>query len=401
MNSRRAILKRMAAAASLTVWDAPLRYAFASLPTERRLVVVVLRGAMDGLAAVPPYGDPDYAGIRAGLAIDKSALHDLDAFFGLHPALTNLKSMYEAKELAVFHNICSPYRDRSHFDGQNVLETGGSDPHVLQDGWLNRALVPMGLGSGDGALAVAQTPPLLLSGPARATSWMPAVLPTPDGAFLAKVQALYADDPILSAALQMALDTEARALTAMDDVPKAAGKLKPGSYGNLVPLFRGAGKLLADPGGPRIAVLDAGGWDTHFNEGTSDGQLARRLGDLDRALDSLKTSLGAAWPKTAIVMATEFGRTAKPNGSGGTDHGTGGAAFLLGGAVAGGVIHAEWVGLKPGSLQDGRDQPPRTDLRSLFKGVLAQHMGVPNGTLDSLVFPDSGAVARLPQLIRA
>jgi uncharacterized protein (DUF1501 family) len=398
MTTRRSILKSMTAAGALSLWDAPFRYAFASVPTERRFVMVILRGALDGLAAVPPHGDKDYASVRGQLAISNS--HDIDGFFGLHPALTNVKAMVDAKEAAVFHNICSPYRDRSHFDGQNVLETGGAGPHILQDGWLNRALVPMGLADGSHALAVAQTPPLLLSGRAQATSWMPASLPAPDEDFLERLRVLYANDPRLLGALNSAIDMQRAAANAMDDP-----SIKPGmggaGYGNLAPLFQGAGKLLAAADGPRVAVLDAGGWDTHFNEGAGEGQLSRRLQALDAALDALKTSLGPAWSKTAVVMATEFGRTAHPNGSSGTDHGTGGAAFLLGGAVNGGAVHAEWTGLSPSALLDGRDQPPRTDLRALFKGVLAEHMGVSNGALQSAVFPDSGSVAPLRQLIRA
>ncbi|MDE2184365.1 MAG: DUF1501 domain-containing protein [Alphaproteobacteria bacterium] len=399
MNTRRSILKTMAAASALTLWDAPLRYAFASVPTQRRLVVVILRGALDGLAAVPPYGDPDYANVRGVLAIDKTqGLHDLDGFFALHPALTNLKACYDAKQLAVFHNICSPYRDRSHFDGQNVLETGATAPHILQDGWLNRALVPLGLANGQSAVAVAQTPPLMLTGPAKATSWMPSVLPEPDEAFLAKVRAMYAGDAVLAASLDSAIALEAEAQAAMDDASQK-DMMKKGGYANLTPLFSGAGKLLALADGPRVAVLDAGGWDTHFNEGAADGLLARRLQALDAALDALKTSLGPAWTKTAVVMATEFGRTVHANGSGGTDHGTGGAAFLLGGAVSGGAVHAEWVGLKPDRLRDGRDQPARTDLRSLFKAVLCDHMGVPHRILDTAIFPDSAPAAALTHLI--
>ena len=401
MTTRRTILKTMAAAGALTVWDTPIRYAFASVPTDRRFVVVIMRGALDGLAAVPPHGDKDYESVRGSLAI--ASPHDLDGFFGLHPALTNVKAMYDAKEAAIFHNICSPYRDRSHFDGQNVLESGGSGPHVLQDGWLNRALTPMGLGDGEHALAVAQTPPLLLSGPARATSWMPATMPAPDEAFLARVRLLYAKDPVLLASLNSAMDMQGQANAAMDD----PSMKKPGmggggnGYGNVTPLFTGAGKLLAAADGPRVAVLDTGGWDTHFNQGSTDGQLARRLQALDTALDALKTSLGPAWAKTAVVMATEFGRTVHVNGSGGTDHGTGGAAFLLGGAVNGGAVHAEWTGLSSGALQDGRDQPARTDLRSLFKGLLAEQMGVSNAALQSTIFPDSANAAPLTQLIRA
>src|ERR1700733_9372940 len=167
MTTRRNILKTMATAAALSVWDAPFRFSFASVPTDRRLVVVILRGALDGLAAVPPHGDKDYAGVRGALALQTSgtgAVHDLDGFFGLNPALTNLKTLYDAKQLVVFHNICSPYRDRSHFDGQNVLEGGGTSPHLLQDGWLNRALAPMSLAAGDKALAIAPSPPLMLMG---------------------------------------------------------------------------------------------------------------------------------------------------------------------------------------------------------------------------------------------
>jgi uncharacterized protein (DUF1501 family) len=406
MLDRRSILKTSLAAGALTVWDAPIRLAFANAPTDRRFVVVILRGALDGLAAVPPHGDPDYKSVRGALALDSTgttALHDLDGYFGLHPALTGMKGMWDAKELVVFHNISSPYRDRSHFDGQNVLETGGTGPHVLSDGWLNRALAPMGLGQGEGALAVAPTAPLMLEGAAKATSWMPSVLPEPDKEFLARVRTLYARDAVLDSALSRALDTEAEANAAMDDVPKNPGDMSKryGAYGDLTPLFNGAGKLLAGEEGPRIAVFDASGWDTHVNEGAGDGQLARRLRALDQGLDAFKASLGPVWQKTAIVMATEFGRTVAPNGNGGTDHGTAGAAFLLGGAVQGGVVKAEWVGLKPGALQDGRDQPPRTDQRALFKTALADHMGVSRRDLEGTVFPDSGAIAPLNGLFRA
>jgi uncharacterized protein (DUF1501 family) len=400
--SRRAVLSSLGAAAGLFLWDAPLRYAFAALPGDRRLVVVILRGAVDGLAAVPPHGDKDYAATRGVLALSTDGatpLHDLDGMFGLHPALANMKTMYDAKELIAFQNICSPYRDRSHFDGQNVLETGATKPHAISDGWLNRALTPMGLADGAHAMAVAQTPPLLLTGPARATSWMPASMPTPDPAFLAQVKLLYANDVALSQSLDDALALQNAAMIASDD--PSDKKMGPGTNANLTPLFSGAGRLLASNNGPRVAVLDVSGWDTHINEGAGSGALARRLAALDAGLDALKTALGPAWSKTAVVMATEFGRTARPNGNGGTDHGTGGASFLLGGAVLGGNVRAEWTGLSSSALQDGRDQPARTDLRSLFKGVLAEHMGVPDSALDGAVFPDSAGAATMTRLIRA
>jgi uncharacterized protein (DUF1501 family) len=260
--SRRSLLKGLSASAALCLWDAPLHAAFAAMPGDRRLVVVILRGAVDGLAVVPPYGDKDYVATRGVLALgtDGTApLHDLDGMFGLHPALANLKTMYDAKELIAFQNICSPYRDRSHFEGQNVLETGGTKPRAISDGWLNRALTPMGLADGGHALAIAQTPPLLLTGPARATSWMPAALPTPDAAFLAQVKLLYAGDPTLSHSLDDALSLQSAAMVASDD--PSDKKMAPGNAANLTPLFAGAGRLLSSNNGPRVAVLDISGWD--------------------------------------------------------------------------------------------------------------------------------------------
>lgn len=406
MLDRRAILKTAFAAGAATVWDAPVSFAFANVPTDRRFVVVILRGALDGLAAVPPHGDPDYASVRGVLALDTTGttpLHDLDGSFGLHPALSNMKSMWDAKELVVFQNISSPYRERSHFDGQNVLETGGVGPHVLSDGWLNRALKPMGYTGDDKALAIAASPPLILTGPQRVSSWMPNNLPSPDAQFLQKVRALYSNDPVLRASLDSALHTEAEANAAMDDAPKTPQQMaqRAGSYGDLTPLFTGAGRLLAREDGPRVAVLDASGWDTHVNEGAGDGQLARRLGSLDAALQTMKTALGPAWKKTAVVMATEFGRTVAPNGNGGTDHGTAGAAFLLGGAVSGGAVKAQWTGLKPSALKDGRDQPPTRDIRSVLKGVLWDHMAVARHDLDNAVFPDSAAILPEGALVTA
>ncbi len=225
-------LKALGLTAGFCLWDAPLRCAFAAMPGDRRLVVVILRGAVDGLAAVPPHGDKDYQSVRGQLALatdGATPLHDLDGMFGLHPALANMKSMYDAKELIVFQNICSPYRDRSHFDGQNVLETGAVRPHMISDGWLNRALAPMGLGDGVRALAVAQTPPLLLTGQARATSWMPASLPAPDADFLARVKLLYARDPALKQSLDDALALQDAAMVASDD--PSDKKMGPGRRG--------------------------------------------------------------------------------------------------------------------------------------------------------------------------
>lgn len=405
MLTRRSLLATATAAGAMSMWDVPLKMAFANVPTEQRFVVVILRGALDGLAAVPAHGDPDYASVRGDLALQKTGNHpllDLNGQFGLHPSLSGMKAMWDAKELTVLHNIGSAYHDRSHFDAQNILESGGKGPHVLSDGWLNRALKPMGLADGEGALAVASTPPLILDGKAKATSWMPAALPEPDAAFLARVRALYKHDAALASALDRAIATEAKAAAAMDDTPKSGMDMRMrAGYGDVTPLFSGAGTLLANAGGPRVAVLDVGGWDTHVNEGAGDGQLARRLRALDQGLVALKASLGPMWGKTAVLAVTEFGRTVAPNGSQGTDHGTAGAAFLLGGAVAGGAVMADWVGLKPAALQDGRDLPVRTDMRALFKAVLGDHMRVASRELEATIFPDSAEVLPLKGLFRA
>lgn len=407
MLTRRHFFRAGVACGALAMTGAHARLAFAALPDDRRLIVVILRGALDGLAAVPAHGDPDYAEMRGSIALPKSGPDtpiDLDGFFGLHPSLHNMADLFHAKELAVFHNASTPYRDRSHFEAQNVLETGAVSPHLLQDGWLNRALAPLGLDTGTGALAVSSSPPLLLDGAARVTSWLPPTRPMPDEDFLARVNALYQKDAVLRDGLQQALLTRAES----GDAVRAMGNGKPGrpaagavANAAITPLTEGAGKILATANGPRVGVFDISGWDTHFNQGGGDGQLARRLQALDEGIASLKQALGDAWNKTVIVAASEFGRTVHVNGTGGTDHGTAGVVFVLGGAVAGGSVHADWVGLKPAVLRDGRDLPAKTDTRAVFKAVLAGHLGVPLPVLETKVFPDSAAAVAPKGLIRA
>ena len=330
MFDRRTFLKTGAACSALAMVGARARLAYAALPDDRRFIVVILRGGLDGLAAVPAHGDPDYAHLRGGLALAKTgagAPIDLDGTFGLHPSLHHMSEMWAAKELAVFHNVATPYRDRSHFDAQNVLETGGGAPHLLREGWLNRALQPLGLDGGDGALAVASSPPLLLDGEARVASWLPSRMPAADEEYMARVAQLYARDPVFAAALKEALATQATAAAAMHvmkPTPAAMGAGSPnmsdmnataimgqppqapaGGYDAIAPLMQGAGKILAAENGPRVAVFDISGWDTHFNQGAGDGQLARRLQALDQGLFQLKTALGPAWNKTVVAAASE------------------------------------------------------------------------------------------------
>jgi uncharacterized protein (DUF1501 family) len=306
--------------------------------------------------------------------------------------------------MAVFHNASTPYRDRSHFEAQNVLESGSTTPHLLNDGWLNRALAPLGLDTGKGALSVSASPPLLLEGESRVTSWLPATRPMPDEEFLSRVVALYQRDPALRDGLKQALET-----SAISGSEPHAGKpgnparaaAAAGANAGITVFTEGAGKILAAANGPRVGVFDISGWDTHFNQGAGDGQLARRLQALDDGVASLKQTLGDVWKKTVIVAASEFGRTVRVNGTGGTDHGTAGIVFVLGGAVQGGAVHAEWIGLKPAALRDGRDLPARTDTRSVFKAVLADHLGVPKSVLEDRIFPDSSSALPPSGLIRA
>jgi uncharacterized protein (DUF1501 family) len=363
--------------------------------TDARLIVVILRGALDGLAAVPPYADGHYARARGELAITSPQLK-LDGMFGLHPSLEHLHARFIAKELLVFHAIASPYRERSHFDGQDLLENGTTRPHG-RDGWLNRALraLPEQGPRDHLAVALAQNVPLVLRGEAPVNSWAPSRLPATDTDTLQRIADLYSADPYFASRLQAALATDSIA----GDGMMAGAKRDPlGAFGTLT---SSAGKLLAANDGPRIAVIEANGWDTHANQGAERGQLANRLRSLDIGLDNLRTSLGTAWGRTAVVVLTEFGRTVAVNGTRGTDHGTATCAFVVGGAVAGGRVIADWPGLDSASLYQSRDLRPTADLRSVCKGVLASHLLVSESALETAVFPDSRTAPPIEGLLRS
>jgi uncharacterized protein (DUF1501 family) len=370
---------------------------FAHTGGTSRLVVVILRGALDGLAAVPPYGDPDYATLHRELAIAAPGSTDgalaLNNTFGLHPALSFLHERFVAGELIVFNAVASPYRDRSHFDGQNVLENGLAKPIGSADGWLNRALaaLPASGRAADRAVAISQNVPLILRGEAAVISKSPQATPDVDEDLLARLADLYSQDDWFSARLSEAVQTD---------------KMVEGAERSRVPdrvtaVARMAANLMRSDGGPEIAVIEASGWDTHANQGGVKGILGTRLGGLDKALKSLADELGPLWPQTAVLVVTEFGRTAAVNGTRGTDHGTGGCAFLVGGAVRGGQVITDWPGLRRTALLDNRDLKPTLDLRSVFKAVLDEHMHVDAKTLAKRVFPDSSGARPLQGLIRA
>jgi len=415
--SRRGFLEASLFAGASTLTAS--RLAFANAPTDSRFVFVLLRGALDGLSAVPPVGDPDYASLRGQIALAKSgpgAALPLEGPFGLHPALEFLHRSYLAKELTVLHAIASPYRERSHFDAQNVLESGDPRPHGSASGWINRALAALPAGkSHESGVALGANVPLAMRGPAAVASWSPTRIAALDEATLARVTDLYARDPLLSQRLAEALESDSiaseaqaaanadpeAAMTTNENVVAQDAREKRNYNGRYVETARAAAGFLKREDGPRVAMFDTTGWDTHANEGGAQGQLALRLRGLDAALAALKDSLGPVWRKTAVLVATEFGRTAAINGTRGTDHGTAAAAFLLGGAVAGGRVLADWPGLARANLHENRDLKPTRDLRTVMKGVLRDHLGVSGAALDTQVFPDSAAVRALDHLMRA
>jgi uncharacterized protein (DUF1501 family) len=382
------------------------RYAFAApAATDARFVFIIQRGALDGLSAVPPYGDPDYLRLREQLAIAAPGSTDgalaLDGHFGLNPGLAFVQEAYAAREALIFHAVATPYRERSHFDGQDVLESGLGQPHASQVGWLNRAVAALPAGGAHGAelgVALGQNVPLVMRGPAPIASWSPSKLPDIDEDTLQRIADRYAGDPLLSQRLGEALATDRIAAESAPMPPQAPGPVAYG--GRYIETVQTAANFLKREDGPAVAVFDTTGWDTHFNEGGAQGQLRQRLAALDAALRSLKDSLGATWSRTVVLIATEFGRTAAANGTRGTDHGTGAAALLLGGAVQGGRVVCDWPGLSARALYQGRDLQPTLDLRSLIKTVLRDHLKISARTLDAEVFPAHG-LPYLVDLIRA
>jgi uncharacterized protein (DUF1501 family) len=377
--SRRAALHWLGAAATASAW-LPARLALAAPsrsqdPQGPRLVVVLLRGALDGLAAVPAYGDAAWSALRGNADADAAAAKGvpvpaalrLDAGFGLHPSLAHLHAWYGQNELLVVHATASPYRERSHFDAQQLLESGGDKPFALNTGWLGRALQA----TGKPAIALAAAMPLALRGADGASTWTPDRRKDTDQDLMARVGHMYRDDAQLATAFGQAMGQQDMSMGA-DGGAGFAG------------LAKQAGSFLADPKGPRVAWLEAGGWDTHTNQAS---RLTRLLTGLDDGLGALREGLGAHWAHTTVLVMTEFGRSAAYNGTGGTDHGTGGVAFLAGGNVAGGKVLADWPGLAKGQLLDGRDLKPTIDLRSVIWPVVQRQFALTTAQLQSVILP--------------
>jgi uncharacterized protein (DUF1501 family) len=384
---------------------------------DPRLLVVVLRGALDGLAAVAPVGDPDWIALRGdnALRLDGAAPGQrLDDFFALNPAMPNLYRLYRSSEASIVHAVASPYRERSHFDGQDVLESGLAAPGAADTGWLNRALaatepvgriVPAGSDGRGGigkAFAVGPITPLVVRGPAPVLSWTPPRLePAADDTLMRLLDLYRHTDVEMARALEERIGLAAIARAGGMDT----GQTRPAGAAQVRAYFAesagSAAKFMAQPDGPRVGALAFDGWDTHANEGAVNGRLAALLGALDGAIAAIETNMGPAWRETVVAVVTEFGRTARINGSDGTDHGTGTIALLAGGAVRGGRVIADWPGLKEADLREKRDLKPTTDLRAVLKGVLRDHLRVPEAALAATVFPDSAGATAISGLVGA
>lgn len=342
-----------------------------------RLVVVMLRGALDGLAAVPATGDPAWAALRPateglGGSTAPPTWLPLSPLFGLHPALARLHRWYTEGQLLVLHAVGSPYRERSHFDAQQMLESGGERPFALSSGWLGRALQA----SRQGGVALTSALPLALRGADAASTWTPTRNLGSRDDLMARVAELYRDDATLRQAFAQSMTQQGMAAAVGND-------------NSMVSLARQGGSFLSQANGPRVAWLETDGWDTHTQQA---GRLGRQLAGLDAGLAALRESLGPQWASTTVLIMTEFGRSAAFNGSGGTDHGTGGVAFLAGGAVAGGRVLADWPGLGPTQMLDGRDLRPTLDLRGVIASVVQRQFSLATGVLSGQVLPGAAPV---------
>jgi uncharacterized protein (DUF1501 family) len=380
-----ALTRRNALAAALS---AGLGAAFLKAPAlaadyaQKKLVVIVARGAMDGLSVTVPIGDRDYPGLRQGIAIQKEQTLILDSDFGLHPKLKTLYALHQAGQARFAPAVAIPERIRSHFEAQDLLETGGAQMYAASTGWLNRSLQAMQPARPIKALSIGAQEPLILRGPVQAESWSPGGRITPATNRVANaLMDLYAGDPILSPALATGLKVEDQANMLNGGKPLQGGDVKAFAVT--------AAKFLTAPDGPSIAVLSLDGFDTHARQGAAEGQLAGRLAILDDVMAGLQQGMGDQWKNTVVVLATEFGRTARVNGTGGTDHGTASTVILAGGALKSGGLIGDWPTLQQAQLFENRDLAPTMDVRAIFKGVLIEHLGLDGRAAETVVFPNS------------
>lgn len=357
--------------------------------SKNRLLFVLLRGGVDGLTAVAPTGDPDYEQVRGVLTVERERMTALADGYALAPGLSPLAEFWERDELAVVHGVAVPNRSRSHFEAQAVLETGLDRPVGASDGWLNRLLGVMD-GSNAG-IAVGAGLPRSLIGDAQVSSWSPAQLGTVEGAYLERLHLLYRSDPELLDKFEAALSQRVIASGLADETMTGKG---PGDRSSVDGLFRATAKLMSAETGPNVAAMEMSGWDTHANQGSAGGALDRLFARLASGLAAYRDEMGESWTGTTVVVMTEFGRSVRPNGARGTDHGTAGAAFVLGDGIGKRKIITDWPGLGDKHLYEGRDLRPTTDSRAVLKGVLAGGFDLTKQQLNT-VFPGAAGVSAL------
>ncbi|MDX1915704.1 MAG: DUF1501 domain-containing protein [Methylophilus sp.] len=356
---------------------------FAAANTDRRLIFIIQRGAADGLNTVIPYADPDYAKLRGALAIDVAQAIKLDGMFALHASLAETAKLYQSGQALFVHAVASPYRDRSHFDGQNVLETGGTSAYQTKDGWMNRLLALLPKAQNE-AIAFAATIPMALRGSMEVSSYAASNLPEAPDDLLMRVGQLYAQDAQLNSLWQAAMEANQMA----EDV---SAKQDPANLGKLAATF------LNKTNGPRIAMIETSGWDTHSAQ---EARLSRQLKSLDQLISGLRNELGSNWQKTTVIVATEFGRTAAANGTGGTDHGTASAAMILGGDVNGGKVIADWPGLAQSNLFENRDLKPTLNLNTLIASTVSACFHIDHALLLKTLFPESSEGKLMSAIIK-
>jgi uncharacterized protein (DUF1501 family) len=358
---------------------------FARMRQGGRLVFVLLRGGFDGLAAIVPYGDPGYRALRGDLAFGDDQLTPLNDLFALAPGLAPLSQFWQRNELVALHAMAIPYRTRSHFDGQAILETGLDRPIGSSDGWLNRLLQVMpGERSG---IAVAAGMPRSLSGPFEVRTWSPAQLGAVNDDYLERLASLYRKDSQLAGRWESAIQQQAD----VGEEPMAAAGA---ARGGAARLLEAAARLMRAPEGPNVAAVEFSGWDTHANQGLAGGALDRLLGQLADGLISFKTAMGEDWANTTVVVMTEFGRTARPNGTRGTDHGTAGAGFVIGPKVSRSAVLSDWPGLDGRALFEGRDLAPTLDTRSVLRSVIGAQFDL-NAAQIERVIPGGASLGSL------
>ena len=393
MINRRTLLQFAGAGIAATPF-APLPV-FAAAPTSKRFVLLILRGGADGLHMLAPWADRAYRDLRPGLALHRDGaprVLDLDGYFAFHPALEQFAALYQQRELAVLPAATTRYRDRSHFDGQNLLENGTAMPYGAADGWLNRSVALLNEGDRRLGLALGPRVPLVLQGSAAVQTWSDSQLPEVSEEFLFRLEQIYSADEAFASTLELAQGT------APPDIDDSSMRSNPLRGPSLSLSAQAAASFLARADGPRIAVLESQGWDTHFDQ---ERRLSQLFTEVAGAIMDLRTGLGEAWRETAVMVVSEFGRTAAENGSRGTDHGTGGIAVLAGGAIHGGRLLGDWPGLSPAALYEGRDLRATSFYEAAFKSVLIEHMGLAQSVVEDSVFPDSAAVTPMDNLFRS